>query len=223
VVDGKHVTTQLNKNIVADEYVLLSFKDTGKGMEPAILSRIFEPFFTTRDIGKGTGLGLSVTYGIISEMDGDILVSSKKGEGSEFIVYLPVRRQFQIPEPVVGSKRKILFITGDKHESRMLSMALENTGFILTYVADIQQLLRDITLQKTVPDLIIYMTDSSMIKPEDFLPVYQQMNSTIPCIIITNTNCTTAEDKLLNSGIVSQHLVKPVSLKEIKNAIQLSV
>ncbi|HOW41508.1 MAG TPA: ATP-binding protein [Bacteroidales bacterium] len=223
VVDGKLVTNQLNKNIVADEYVILSFKDTGKGMEPAVLSRIFEPFFTTRDVGKGTGLGLSVTYGIISEMDGEILVSSKKGEGSEFFVYLPVRHQFHQPVQVEENKRKILFITGDKHESRMLSMALENTGFILMYFSDRQQLLHDFAVKTNSPDLIIYMTDSGLIKPENFLPLYQQLSFPVPCIIITNQNCTSVEDKLLNSGIVKQHLVKPVSLKEIKSAIQLSV
>jgi len=56
-VEGKLIKHELNKDIVADEYVLLIFKDTGKGMEPSTISRVFEPFFTTREVGKGTGLG----------------------------------------------------------------------------------------------------------------------------------------------------------------------
>ncbi len=63
---------RLNKDIVADEYALLSFSDTGKGMDSSVLERIFEPFFTTREVGKGTGLGLSVIHGIVTEMEGEI-------------------------------------------------------------------------------------------------------------------------------------------------------
>jgi PAS domain S-box-containing protein len=223
VIEGKHLQHQLNKNIVADEYVLLTFKDTGKGMEQSVLGRIFEPFYTTRDIGKGTGLGLSVTYGIISEIDGEILVASKRDEGSEFFVYLPVTRQDQSEESFSGQKKRILFIAGNKHESRMLTMALENTGFDLMYISDRQGLVKSLSKDGDQTDLIVYMTDSGQVLPEDFLNIFRQMKIDTPCIIITNQNCSIFEEKLLNSGIVKQHLIKPVSLKEIKSAIQLSI
>ncbi|MBI5009506.1 MAG: PAS domain-containing protein [Bacteroidia bacterium] len=222
VIDGRLVKDQLNRDIVADEYVFLSFKDTGHGMEPSVLRRIFEPFFTTREFGKGTGLGLSVTYGIISEMEGEILVSSKRDEGSEFFVYLPVARQDKVQDSFNGSKKRILFIAGNKHESRMLSMALENTGFDLMYASDRQKFVNAIEGDVNQPDLIIYMTDSGQVKPEDFMNIYLQKNAEAPCIIVTGQNCSIFEEKLLNSGIMKQHLVKPVSLKEIKNAIQIS-
>ncbi len=223
VIDGKLVKNYLNKNIVADEYVFLTFKDTGIGMEPSVMSRIFEPFFTTHEIGKGTGLGLSVTYGIISEIEGEILVSSKRNEGSEFYVYLPVARQDFVTSSFSGPKKKILFIAGNKHESKMLSMALENTGFDIIHVSDKQRFVKAFSAGETNPDLIIYMTESSHVKPEDFLNIYIKEKADAPCIIITNQNCSEIEDNLLNSGIVKQHLIKPVSLKEIKSAIQLSV
>ena len=94
VVEREFVQHELNKDIVADEYVLLTFKDTGEGMDASLIGRIFEPFFTTREVGKGTGLGLSVIHGIITEMEGEILVSSKKKEGSVFLVYLPVSKTY---------------------------------------------------------------------------------------------------------------------------------
>ena len=84
MVKREFVQHELNKDIVADEYVMLTFKDTGEGMDPSLIGRIFEPFFTTREVGKGTGLGLSVIHGIISEMEGEIVVSSKKDKGSVF-------------------------------------------------------------------------------------------------------------------------------------------
>ncbi|MCK5488317.1 MAG: PAS domain-containing sensor histidine kinase, partial [Desulfobacterales bacterium] len=59
-------------------------------IEKKNLSRIFDPFFTTKSTGEGTGLGLSVSYGIIKNHDGEILVESRRGKGSTFTVVLPV-------------------------------------------------------------------------------------------------------------------------------------
>jgi two-component system, NtrC family, sensor kinase len=70
--------------------VLISFADTGKGIEPAYLKRIFEPFFTTKTIGVGTGLGLSVSYGIIQKHGGTIEVASEVGKGTTFTIRLPI-------------------------------------------------------------------------------------------------------------------------------------
>ncbi len=70
-------------------YVKITVRDTGIGMEAAVLRRIFEPFFTTQDPGRGTGLGLASSFGIIKNHYGFITVSSKLGEGSHFDVYLP--------------------------------------------------------------------------------------------------------------------------------------
>jgi len=94
LMEGKLVHKDLNREIYADEYALLTFSDTGKGIEPSISGRIFEPFFTTREEGKGTGLGLSVVRGIVTELEGDIVVSYKKTKGSVFSVYLPVSGEF---------------------------------------------------------------------------------------------------------------------------------
>ena len=73
--------------------IRITFKDNGCGIEENIIGKIFDPFFTTKDVGKGTGLGLSITYGIVREHGGDIRVESKEGEGSMFIIDLPVVAQ----------------------------------------------------------------------------------------------------------------------------------
>jgi signal transduction histidine kinase len=69
--------------------LLLSVKDNGTGIPPALQNKIFEPFFTTKATGFGVGLGLSISYDIIKAHGGEIKVQSEEGKGSEFIVILP--------------------------------------------------------------------------------------------------------------------------------------
>lgn len=70
--------------------VVIAVADTGSGIDPAIRHKIFDPFFTTKPTGEGTGLGLSVSYGIVTEHGGDIVVESVPGQGSCFTVLLPI-------------------------------------------------------------------------------------------------------------------------------------
>jgi signal transduction histidine kinase len=71
-----------------NKYVQISIADNGQGMDHNTLVRLFDPFFTTKE--SGTGLGLSVSYRIIKNHGGNISVDSKKGEGTRFIIMLPL-------------------------------------------------------------------------------------------------------------------------------------
>ena len=74
---------------VADK-ILISVKDNGNGISQNIVDKIFQPFFTTKPTGQGTGLGLSMSYDIVKAHGGELKVKTKEGEGSEFIIKLPV-------------------------------------------------------------------------------------------------------------------------------------
>ena len=69
---------------------IVEVADTGSGIPAEQLSRIYDPFFTTKAIGKGTGLGLSITYGIVHEHGGSITCDSQVGQGTRFIIHLPL-------------------------------------------------------------------------------------------------------------------------------------
>ena len=77
-------TTKSSKNI------LISVSDNGNGIPKNILDKIFQPFFTTKPTGQGTGLGLSLSYDIVKAHGGELKVETKEGEGSEFIIQIPL-------------------------------------------------------------------------------------------------------------------------------------
>jgi len=82
------ITTRKMNGIVS-----ISIKDTGKGIPRGYQEKIFEPFFTTKEVGRGTGLGLSISHGIIKKHNGTIEFRSNPGEGTEFIISVPVSQK----------------------------------------------------------------------------------------------------------------------------------
>ncbi len=70
--------------------VLINIKDNGHGIPQKILDKVFQPFFTTKPTGQGTGLGLSLSYDIVKAHGGELKVETKEGEGSAFIIQVPV-------------------------------------------------------------------------------------------------------------------------------------
>jgi len=72
------------------ERVEISVKDNGNGIPASVLEKIFNPFFTTKPTGQGTGLGLSLSYDIVKAHGGELKVETKEGEGTEFMISLPL-------------------------------------------------------------------------------------------------------------------------------------
>jgi len=75
---------------IEDNDALITYADTGEGIDPKFQEKIFEPFFTTKKAGKGTGIGLSIVYGIIKEHEGAITCESEKDKGATFKIRLPI-------------------------------------------------------------------------------------------------------------------------------------
>jgi len=117
------------------QYVLLSVRDTGMGMDPEIQSHVFEPFFTTKPVGKGTGLGLSTVFGIVKQSGGSITIYSEPGHGTTFKIHLPLREHAAEvptqtkPTPLLGGT-EMIFLVDDTGTLRELTrLLLEGVGY----------------------------------------------------------------------------------------------
>jgi PAS domain S-box-containing protein len=113
------------------ERIRLSFADTGTGMKEEVRERVFEPFYTTKGL-HGTGLGLAVSYGIIERHQGTIGVESKPGQGTTFLIDLPM---------------------GEKVEHEVAELnSVDETGSLSILVVDDEEFVRE-TLAEMLADL----------------------------------------------------------------------
>ncbi|MEG4342211.1 ATP-binding protein [Microcoleus sp. A003_D6] len=87
---GYSPTIWVSTEITGDNTVTVKIRDNGPGIASASAQQIFDPFFTTKSIGKGTGLGLAISYQILAKHHGKIEVNSQIGQGTEFVITLPV-------------------------------------------------------------------------------------------------------------------------------------
>lgn len=121
--------------VVPGPYVMLSFSDTGHGIDKQLLPKIFEPFFTTKESGKGTGLGLATVYGIVKQSGGNIWVYSEPGIGTTFKIYFPrVDLKEALTAAVVktaakGGNETILLVEDDVDIRELVAAMLKAAGY----------------------------------------------------------------------------------------------
>ncbi len=123
-------------------HVVLEVRDTGSGIDPAVMAHIFEPFFTTKKAGEGTGLGLATCYGIVRQAGGHITVESERGVGTCFRVYLPRTFDHVAPEPAraegdaVARGESLLVVDDEEPIRRATVELLERAGYLVFVAVD---------------------------------------------------------------------------------------
>ncbi len=123
----------LGTSVNVGECVAITIRDTGVGMNAAVLDRAFEPFFTTKDAGKGTGLGLSTVYGFVKQSGGHIKAESSPGAGTSIVLFLPgllgrataaAREAVQTEAPPRGTR---VLMVEDDADVRQVALAFLHT------------------------------------------------------------------------------------------------
>jgi len=155
---GGRLCLSLKEEVVAEEhskrildaraghFVCWSVSDTGCGMDERALERLFEPFFTTKDVGQGTGLGLATVRGIIQQHQGWIEVESRVGEGTTFVIYLPVDEAARVVAPAAPSETHpssgtILVVEDEPMLRRLTKLVLVGKGYNVLEAGDASEAL----------------------------------------------------------------------------------
>ena len=188
----------------ADDWVEVRISDTGIGMTEEVKKRIFDPFFTTKGV-TNSGLGMSVSYGIIKRHGGEILVESKPGRGTTFILHLPTgygeeesRVREELPCKEVRPAR-ILVIDDEEAVRNILSQMLKVKGHRVVVASNGEEGIE--RFKKGEFDLVFTDLGMPKISGWDVGRAIKGMNSKVPIAMITGWGMELNREKMSESGI----------------------
>jgi two-component system, cell cycle sensor histidine kinase and response regulator CckA len=217
VVD--EIYTRMNLDAKVGSYVVVTFSDTGIGIAPENIDRIFEPFFTTKELGEGTGLGLSTTMGIIRNHGGFVTVSSKRGQGTQFQVFLPAINVTsippeEIPDLPLGRGELILVVDDELSIRETLKIALETYNYrVITAYDGIEA----ITIYATHQDEIKVVLIDIMMPLMDGTTAIRALQQFNPKIIACSG--VVASNSLQSMPSVKAFLPKPFTTEDLLNTL----
>ena len=206
------------------DYVRIRVSDQGEGIDKEILPRIFEPFFTTKEFGKGTGLGLAMVYGIVKSHKGFIIVSSSRGKGTTFSLYLPLAGPIQGEEilPEVSDQMlqaNILIIDDEELVASMLARHLQNIGCHTFIARDGEEALDVLSRHKDELDVAILDLNMPVM---DGTAAYEKLLAVKPdlkVLVASGFSMNGSVEELLAKG-AQGFIQKPYSLENITAKIR---
>lgn len=218
--------TQLEQDQTSQEWVCLTIQDTGEGIPADVLPHVFEPFYTTKEPGKGTGLGLAQVFGIIKQHDGEIDVVSELGEGSAFIVYLPLLAtndptdEMTKPENFPhGHGELILIAEDDLNLQKVMVESLNKLNYRTLIARNGREALA--VMKEQGHEIALILTD--LVMPEMGGKVFlQAMNEAgiFPKVIIISGHPMTDDMETIESLNVIAWLEKPISLEKLAQIVE---
>jgi signal transduction histidine kinase/CheY-like chemotaxis protein len=206
-------------------YVLLAFRDTGCGMDPATLSRIFEPFFTTKRPGKGTGLGLSMVLSIVKAFGGEIRVDSQIEQGTVFEIFLPSSKKTMTATAVPletaarGGHECILLAEDEEVIREMAQIGLESKGYRVLSAPDGAAALSTYRDHQTEIDLVIAdMVMPRMSGPELFSRI-KEINPDVRVVVSSGYSHDQEGQRMLRHGCLG-YLQKPYNIESLNHLVR---
>lgn len=212
---------------VAGDYVQMSVRDTGCGMDEQVLEHLFEPFFTTKEAGKGTGLGLAMVYGIVKNHGGYISCSSHPGEGTTFDIYFPVlhaggekrREKKKDDRHVSGGHESVLLVDDEQTIREVVQDMLDRFGY-RTLSADSGERAIEIFKSSGEPiDLVILDLNMPGMGGHKCLEELLKIDSGVKIIIASGYSDNKKVQETLNTGAAG-FICKPYKYKDILQKVR---
>jgi PAS domain S-box-containing protein len=208
-------------------YVELTVRDTGCGIDPAILNLIFDPFFTTKEPGKGTGLGLSVVHGIVKSHDGEIDVESEPGKGTRFTVLIPALKSACTPKkvevqiPLPRGQERVLVVDDEPQLAEIIKQMLESLGYDAVSLTSGTEALEVLCHQPLENPFDLVITDMTMphFTRADLARELRGFQPVIPVILMTGFSRNMDEEKAKDLGIQG-FVMKPVTLEQLAKTVR---
>ncbi len=203
------------------DYVTLTVSDSGRGMDPEIMTNIFEPFFTTKGVGQGTGLGLATVYGIVSQNQGFISVRSEPGKGAAFIIHLPrvaeaVTETFpekQELSPERGSET-ILLVEDSEDVLDLGVLLLEGLGYRVLAARAAEEAIRLAAVHAEAIDLLITDVIMPGINGKALAERLKGMRPGLRCLFMSGYMADVmASDGVLDKGV--HFIQKPFTMQAL--------
>ena len=229
---GRGRLTIRTRNDIAGGRIVVEVTDDGPGIPEQHLTKIFDPFFTTKEVGKGTGLGLSLAYGIIKEHAGNIYARSRLGEGSTFVIELPVIGDLH----EVASLAEELAPQGLHFENLVRGkriLVVDDEKYILDFFVEVLQMYpvevdtacdgraaMDM-MQLHEYDLII--TDFKMPQMsgrELFEWIKEHRPHLAPRIVFVTGDTVSPETRSFFESTANRYLAKPFRIEEVREVVQ---
>ncbi|MEW6289669.1 MAG: PAS domain S-box protein [Thermodesulfobacteriota bacterium] len=211
-------------NLAPGPYLQLEVRDSGHGMDRAVLERIFEPYFTTKKKGEGTGLGLSVVHGIVNSLGGHISVYSEPGNGATFQVFLPLldsaagEQDTGETHLLPRGDERILVVDDEEQIIRIERRMLEDLGYQVKAFTSSEEALQFFLAVPDKFDLII--TDMTMphLTGAELAKRVMQERADIPIILCSGFSDLLNEEQARALGI-RQYIMKPIVRKKLAQAV----
>ncbi len=216
-----------HKEFIDGDYVRISIKDQGVGIDEKYIEKIFNPFFTTKEKGKGTGLGLAMVYSIIKQHSGYIYVNSQKGIGSEFQIYLPaVKEKAEIIE--VGENEDfeltkgegLILIVDDEEILRItVKSILEEVGYSTIMAVNGKEAIQIYEERKNEISLVLLDMVMPIMSGKDTFIELRRINPNCKIILSSGFKKDERVQAIINLG-VNAFLQKPYGFKDLVNLVQ---
>ena len=205
-------------------YVKMTVRDTGHGIDPKNIDRIFDPYFTTTSLAEGPGMGLAVVHGIVKHHKGAIMVESELGKGTVFEVLFPLteaeeEQKTEKSEALPAGAERILFVDDEKALVKMAKRMLEMQGYQVEAKSDSVEALELFRSKPDRFDLII--TDMTMPKmtgdklAKEILSIRPDM----PIILCSGFSEKIDAEKAKELGI-RKYIEKPLNMSDFVVALR---